>query len=109
MTTEQQLKKAIPVIRKALAKMRFATGLWLRPRYMKGLEFITIEVENTNERPDMAGMAVTYYANENIFEVAEFQAGTNENELHVFGEYKTIQAALRRLANGKCTPIKVWK
>ena len=62
-------------------------------------------------RPDyFDGMQIIYYAIDGIFEVSEYQAGSKENELHIYYETKSIKRAFNKLMLGnKQKPIKVWK
>jgi hypothetical protein len=53
------------------------------------------------------GMQIIYEAG--IYEVSEFQAGKNQNELHIYKETKSFKIALKSLLIGnKQKPIKIW-
>lgn len=53
------------------------------------------------------GMQITFEAG--IYEVSEYQAGKNKNELHIFLETKSFKTALKKLLKGnKQRPIKIW-
>ena len=45
-----------------------------------------------------------------IFEVSEYQAGKNKNELHIFLETKSFKIALKNMMQGnkKRKVIKIW-
>ena len=45
-----------------------------------------------------------------VYEVSQFQAGKNKNELHVYLETKSFQIALKNMLKGnkKRTAIKIW-
>lgn len=56
------------------------------------------------------GLMLNYFSNDNIFEVAEYQAGKNKNELHIYKETRSLTEALEELLKGnKRKPIKIWK
>lgn len=56
------------------------------------------------------GMVINY--ENGIYEVCEFQAGKNENELHVFIETKSFKIALKNMLKGNKRPLnkilKIW-
>ena len=53
------------------------------------------------------GMQIIFEAG--IYEVSEFQAGANQNELHIYKETSSFKIALKELLKGnKRKPIKVW-
>jgi len=44
-----------------------------------------------------------------IFEVSEYQAGKNQNELHIYKETKSLKIALKWFMKGNNQkPIKIW-
>lgn len=55
---------------------------------------------------DFDGMQIIL--EDGTFELSEYQAGPNQDELHVFGEYKSINTAIKALLRGKRKPIKIW-
>ena len=54
------------------------------------------------------GMHINY--EDGIFEVIEYQAGKNTDELHIFTETKSFKVALKSLLKGnkKRKPLKIW-
>jgi hypothetical protein len=58
-------------------------------------------------------MQINYYLDTNTFEVIETQAGKNEDELWVYGEYKNLIPALKSMLRGNSTtkrrPIKKYE
>lgn len=98
----QQISK----IKKAIA--RYFTSNDIRVSIDNGYEFITIYPETT-KRPDLAGLQMTWFLNDNVFEFSEYMAGENENELHIFSINKSLNACLRSFLKGKRTPIKIYQ
>jgi len=68
----------------------------------------TINIEPTQyKNSNLDGMQIIY--ENGIFEVSEFQAGPNQNELHIFLETKSFKVALKNMMLGnKRKPIKIW-
>ena len=62
-------------------------------------------------RPDyFFGMQIIYDKQSKTFEISEYQAGKNENELHIYAIEKSILKALQQLVKGnKRKPIKIYK
>lgn len=55
------------------------------------------------------GMQIIYFKEDNIFEVSEYMAGKNENELHIYETTKSLKIALKGLLKGnKRKPNKIW-
>jgi hypothetical protein len=56
------------------------------------------------------GMVINY--EDGIYEVCEFQAGENANELHIFLETKSFKVALKNMLIGNKRPqskiLKIW-
>ncbi len=46
------------------------------------------------------GKQIIYWKNDNSFEYSEYQAGVKQNELHIFGNFKTFKSALTCLLSG---------
>ena len=67
-----------------------------------------IMVEPINYKGDkLDGMQILY--ENGIYEVSEFQAGTNNNELHIYLETKSFKVALKNMLKGNNRkPIKIW-
>jgi hypothetical protein len=53
------------------------------------------------------GMQIIFEAG--VYEVSEYQAGENQNELHIYKETTSFKIALKELLKGNNRkPIKVW-
>lgn len=106
-----QATKEIKEIRKAVAKYLHpiklnATIQDLSNDFHKTvlIDFDTRMAKNADRNFD--GLQIIF--EDGNFELSEYQAGLKENELHIFGNYKTINAAIKRLLKGKCKPIQIW-
>jgi hypothetical protein len=59
------------------------------------------------------GMQIIYDKRTKIYEVSEYQAGPDEKDLYIFGEYKSLIPALKSLIKGNSTtgrkPMKIEK
>ena len=71
----------------------------------------TIEKRNVSVRVKygnkLDGMQIIYFKKEQIFEVSEFQAGKNENELHIFTETRNLNRAIKSLLKGNKRAAKI--
>ena len=64
---------------------------------------------STKNRPKMAGMQILFDRSTKTFEVSEYQAGKNQNELHIFTETKSLKKAIKSLLKGNNrTPKIIW-
>jgi hypothetical protein len=56
------------------------------------------------------GLQILFY--EGIYEVSEYQAGANQDQLWIYGEYKNLGNAIKSIGKGNSTtgrtPIKYW-
>ena len=56
------------------------------------------------------GKQIIYWKADNRFELSEYQAGDNNNELHILAITKTFKAAISKLTSGKqIRPIKIYR
>lgn len=63
----------------------------------------------TNEYHKIFHIEIVGRNEDGIYEVSEYQAGINENELHIYKETKSLKIALRWFMKGnKQKPIKIW-
>jgi hypothetical protein len=80
-----------------------------------GKDFIfepSTDKTNGKRKDFFDGLMLNYFGNpkDNFFEVSEYQAGKNKNELHVYKITTSIDEALNELLKGnKRQPIKIWK
>lgn len=67
-----------------------------------------LEIVGRNEDKGMFdGMQIIF--EDGIFEVSEYQAGKNQNELWIYKETKSLKVALKCFMKGNNQkPIKVW-
>jgi len=67
---------------------------------------ITPSTDKTNSYLD--GMQIIF--EDEIYEVSQYQAGKEENELHIYLETKSFKVALTNMLKGnkKRKPIKIW-
>ena len=60
---------------------------------------------------ELDGMQIIF--EKGIYEVSEFQAGKDKNELHVFMETKSLKIAVKNMLKGNKRPkskiLKIWK
>lgn len=54
----------------------------------------------TEKRRDYEGMQMNYYADSKLYEVSEYMAGKNEDELHIFTKTTSLKIALKSLYKG---------
>mgnify|MGYP000648659575 FL=1 len=77
----------------------------------------TILIEPSTENEKFTGMMINYFKHESeifgTFEVAEYQAGKKENELHIFSNSDNLIDALKCLSKGNKRPrkeiLKIYK
>ena len=59
------------------------------------------------------GMQITQILNNGSWEVSEFQAGPQEKDLYIYGEYVNLKSAIKSMLRGNWTtgrkPIQVWE
>lgn len=77
------------------------------------IEPSTVIPANSNlKKGSLYGMQIIYDIKSNVYEVSEYMAGPNENELFIFGEYKSLIPALKSLIKGNSStgrkPIKKY-
>lgn len=102
------MKKQLLQIQKAGLKYFAQKYKWIPKVHdvsTEGRPCLIIEPRSGNNG-EFDGMQIIF--EDGTYELSEYQAGPNQNELHVFGEYKTINAAYRRLLKGKKQPIQIW-
>jgi translation initiation factor 1 (eIF-1/SUI1) len=65
------------------------------------------------KKGSMDGMQIIYDIKSKVYEVSEYMAGPNEDELYIFGQYKSLIPALKSLYKGNSNegrqPIKKYK
>ena len=78
----------------------------------QGLGTITVEPSTRkvgNNRKDFFDGMIMQCWDDGTYEVAEYQAGKQENELWIYKETKSLNVALKNLIKGnKRKPIKKW-
>lgn len=80
---------------------------------VSGSGHTTIMIDINGGGKKMEGMQIIYDSDENKYEVSEYQAGPKGEDLMIFGEYKTVEAALKQALKGNSTeggqtPKEVW-
>lgn len=69
-----------------------------------------VQMYIVNEKTDIYdGLILTYYKYDNTFEVAEYQAGKNNNELRIYTKTKSLIVALKSLLRGNKKRITIEK
>lgn len=91
----------------------FLTPLGYQAYVEKENDGISIEpntkMVGKNRKDFFDGLRIMIWKNGDI-EVAEYQAGKNKNELHIYKETKSLTIALKQLIKGnKQKAIKIWK
>lgn len=84
----------------------------------KGISFSVVDLSNKHNKTiniepkgyddlTLDGMQIIY--ENGIYEVSEYQAGKNANELHIYLETKSFKVALTNMLKGNGRkPIKIW-
>jgi hypothetical protein len=71
-----------------------------------------IPAKSTLKKGSLDGMQIIYDVKSKVYEVSEYMAGPNEDELYIFGEYKSLIPALKSLIKGNSNlgrkPIKKY-
>jgi hypothetical protein len=71
-----------------------------------------IPAGSTLKKDSLDGMQIIYDIPTKVYEVSEYMAGPNENEMYIFGEYKSLIPALKSLIKGNSSngrkPIKKY-
>jgi hypothetical protein len=100
--------KIINHIQKVLFDTMQNKGISFKVNNLTHKERITITIEPYNYKGDsLDGMQILF--EKGIYEVAEYQAGPKQNELHIFLETKSFKVALKNMLKGnKRKPIKIW-
>ena len=57
----------------------------------------------------LEGMQIIYFANDNIFEVSEYMAGKQQNELWIYKETPSLKIAIKELLKGNNRKSKIIK
>ena len=104
MTKEQKIRKQV---------YDFLSPLGIEAKVSKEPHGIAIEPRTMtfgkNRKDFFDGMRIMCWS-DGSFEVAEYAAGKEENELWIYKNTKTLKSALMELLKGnKRKPIKVWK
>jgi hypothetical protein len=68
---------------------------------------------STLKKGSLDGMQIIYDVKSKVYEVSEYMAGPNEDELFIYGEYKSLIPALKSLIKGNSStgrkPIKKYE
>lgn len=105
------MKKEVIQIRKAISKYLLPLKLNATIEDLSNEYHTTILIDFDTRLADKAkrdfdGLQIIY--SDGIYEFSEYMAGEKQTELHIFGNYKTINAAFRRVLKGKLTPIHIY-
>ena len=96
---------------KAVLKIHYAfrkQGINLVPYMDKYLPMF--EMSCRGNKSSFAGLVIYYYEKEDVYEVFEYQAGPNNNELWIYGYYKSPMAALKKFIKSDLIkqPVKIY-
>lgn len=69
---------------------------------------IYIEPCTRNNRK-LEGMQIIYFAKDNIFEISEYMAGSQQNELWIYKETPSLKIAIKEMLKGNNRKSKIIK
>ncbi|TXJ24914.1 MAG: hypothetical protein E6Q24_15310 [Chitinophagaceae bacterium] len=95
---------------KAFIKIHHSlSGKGIKIRLVQHPDISSFELSCIHNKEMYAGLMISYYSDEQLFEVFEYQAGPNK-ELWIYGYCKSPMAALKKLLKADTVkkPIKIY-
>jgi len=103
-TVEQLQSRVYDILKDKQIKSFYLTVTDLTTEHHEAYCF---DLRNYSGDPKYDGMQLLY--EDGIYETCEYQAGTNNDELHIFLETPSLKRAITNLVKGNNRkPIKVW-
>jgi len=104
LTVEKELKNISSVLTELINNKNISFVTYdLSNEYHKNISIEPMRYEGNK----LDGMQILY--EDGIYEVSEFQAGKNADELHIYLETRSFKIALKNMLKGnKRKPVKVW-
>lgn len=114
METPMEQGKKTETKKYSVAKLKEETYQYLKKKEIKNLYFEVDDLSNDEveiyhiepspvtdtQNKNLAGMQILWNSKEDVFEVSEYSAGNNSDELWVFGTYKNLSSAIDSLLKG---------